>query len=259
MTALLPHAHAFAVRRRGAATTLAAQQMPLPPRASETSVDQSIPHLTEERLLALAVAGRAHRQGEPWRLAQLAWRELAARYLDRVLGWTEAFEFPGHPGVRVPRGEEQDAAQEAFVRAVSMLGNFRGTTLPEFRKALRTCTSNTCMDYCRRTLARERRLAGSINDPLPGEGDDARGRFDAQIGDIEARRESGRAQARDDLSAVAAAIARLDNSNMQAVLRRTVEGATSQQIAEELGLTVANVDQLRRRGLLKLKEMLGDD
>lgn len=233
--------------------------MPSNPNASKAIADHELPHLPEERLLALAVAGRTSRKGESWRVAQLAWRELVARYHDRVLGWTQAFTFPGHPAVRIPRGEEHDAAQEAHLRAVSMLGNFRGASMQRFQAALRTCTHNACMDYCRRALTRERRLAGSIDEPLPGQDTENRGRFDAEIGDIETRRESARASARNDLAEVAAAISRFDNRNMQVVLRRTIEGATSRQIADELELTVANVDQLRRRGLLKLREVLGCD
>ena len=30
--------------------------------------------------------------------ATAAWRELAARYSGLVLGWVEAFQFPGQPG-----------------------------------------------------------------------------------------------------------------------------------------------------------------
>ena len=39
----------------------------------------------------------------------------------------------------------------------------------------------------------------------------------------------------------------------------TLAGYDSKAIAAELGLTVNNVDQLRRRGLAKLKELLTDD
>jgi hypothetical protein len=172
--------------------SLAYRNMPPSSLRRPTAEEREIRLLNDERLLALVVAGRKSRNGEPWRLAGLAWRELAARYADRVLGWVQTFEFPGQPGVRVPATNEADAAQEAYERAVAMLGNFRGISLNEFRAALRTCTMNTCMDHSRRILARERHQAGSVDESIVGDDGSERGRFDAEIGTIEERREVGR-------------------------------------------------------------------
>ena len=113
-----------------------------------------------------------------------------------------AFRFPGHPDVRIAPDEYDDAAQECFIRVVKMLGNFRGVSLGEFLGALRTCVTNTCMDYCRRRLTRERGIAGSIDEPSPAIDDDAYGRFDAAIGEIAERRRAHDAAARDDLAAL---------------------------------------------------------
>lgn len=229
-------------------------------RISRTTTSaHELPLLREDRLLELVVTGRNDRKGAEWEVARAAWRELVARYSGLVLGWVEAFEFPGQPGVRIPVGHEEDATQEAFERAVAMLGNFRGVSLYEFRAALRTCTKNTCMDHCRRVLARARHQAGSIDETLVEEEGGDRGRFDAAIGRIEERREGSRSDARDDLDVIARLIASMENTDMQVVLRRTMERAPSKEIAIELGLTVANVDQLRRRGIQKLKEAMQDD
>ncbi|MGI8556697.1 MAG: RNA polymerase sigma factor [Solirubrobacteraceae bacterium] len=215
--------------------------------------------LNEQQLLHLVVVGRETRTGAAWELACAAWRELAARYSGLVLGWVAAFEFPEQPGVRIPAGSEEDAAQEAFERAVAMLGNFRGVSLNEFRAALRTCTKNACMDHCRRVLARARHQAGSINETVIGEEGADRGRFDSEIGRIEERREGVRSGAREDLDVIARTIDAIGNADMQTVLRRTMERAPSMEIAAELSLTISNVDQLRRRGIQKLKEALQDD
>lgn len=227
------------------------------PRSTPST--HELPLLREDQLLELVVAGRATRTGAEWELACAAWRELASRYSDLVLGWVESFEFPGHPGVRVPAGSEDDAAQEAFERAVKMLGTFRGVALKQFEHALRTCTMNTCMDHCRRVLARERHQAGSIDETIVPDDGGERGRFDADIGRIEERREDARESAREDLGVIARAIDAMDNPDMQTVLRRTMERASSKEIAAETGLTVSNVDQLRRRGIQRLKEALQDD
>jgi RNA polymerase sigma factor (sigma-70 family) len=231
--------------------------MPRPPRP--TTGAHELTSLDEERLLHLVVVGREIRTGEEWELARAAWRELAARYSGLVLSWVAAFEFPEQPGVRIPSGNEDDAAQEAFERAVAMLGNFRGVSLNEFRAALRTCTKNTCMDHCRRVLARGRHQAGSIDETIIGEEGKDHGRFDADIGRIEERREDARSGAREDLDVIARTIDAMDNTGMQVVLRRTMERASSKEIAAELSLTISNVDQLRRRGIQKLKEALDDD
>ena len=214
---------------------------------------------SDEQLLAFVVAGREARRGEAWDLATAAWRHLAARHHDRVRGLVVAFRFPGHPDVRIAPDEYDDAAQECFIRVVKMLGNFRGVSLGEFLGALRTCVSNTCMDYCRRRLTRERGLAGSIDEPSPATDDDAYGRFDAAIGEIAERTQAQHTAARDELAALEDAISRLDNEQMREVLRRKMTGYSSAEIGDELGLTVANVDQLCSRGVRKLREVMSDD
>ena len=170
---------------------------------------------SDEELVALVVAGRETRRGESWDLAVEAWRHLAARQHDRVRGLVVAFRFPSHPDVRIGPDEYDDATQECFIRVVKMLGNFRGVSLGEFLGALRTCVANTCMDYCRRRLARERGIAGSIDEPSPAIDDAAYGRFDVAIGELAERRQAQDAAARDDLAALEDAISRLDNEHMR--------------------------------------------
>lgn len=216
--------------------------------------ERELHRLSDERLLALVVTGRSKRRGPQWETAKRAWRHLAARNRDRVRGLVVSFRFPGRD-VRISPDEYDDATQESFIRAVKMLETFRGATLPEFLAALRTCVTNTSMDFCRRRLTRERGLAGSIEEPAPVASDDEPGRFDAALGEIAATREVERAAARDDLVVLADALQRLDNKDAREVLRRKMTGSTSREIAAELGLTVANVDQLCSRGVRQLKEV----
>ena len=102
-------------------------------------IAQNLHGLSDEQLLQLVVAGRAKRRGKEWDTATQAWRHLAARHYDRLRGLVVAFRFPGTPDVRIGADDYDDATQECFIRAVKMLGNFRGTTLGEFLGALRTC------------------------------------------------------------------------------------------------------------------------
>jgi len=110
-----------------------------------------------------------------------------------------AFEFPGTPGVRIDPNEYDDAAQECFIRVVKMVGSFRGVGLGEFLGALRTRVANTCMDYCRRRLTRERGIAGNIEEPVGD--DEGLGRFDSALSEIAERNKEARVGARDELAA----------------------------------------------------------
>ena len=60
------------------------------------------------------------------------------------------------------------------------------------------------------------------------------------------------------LDAVARAIDDLPNDNMKAVLRLSLEGYASKEIAERLGLSAANVDQLRLRAIRKITPGLSE-
>jgi RNA polymerase sigma factor (sigma-70 family) len=222
------------------------------------AIAQNLHGLSDEQLLQLVVAGRAERRGKEWDTATRAWRQLAARHYDRLRGLVVAFRFPGTSDVRIGADDYDDATQECFIRAVKMLGNFRGTTLGEFLGALRTCVKNTCMDFCRRRLTRERGIAGSTDEPAPGADDETLGRFDAALGKIASRQDADHVAARDALAELSAGIKELENEEMREVLRRKMSGCSSREIADELELTVANVDQLGSRGVRKLKEVISD-
>jgi len=222
------------------------------------AIDQNMHGLPDEQLLRLVVAGRAKRRGKEWDTATQAWRHLAARHHDRLRGLVIAFRFPGAPDVRIEADDYEDATQECFIRAVKMLGNFRGTTRGEFLAALRTCVTNTCMDFCRRRLTRERGIAGSIDEPAPGADDETLGRFDAALGEVASRHDADHTAARDLLAALDAGIRELENEQMREVMRRKMSGYPSREIADQLDLTVANVDQLCSRGVRRLKEVVRD-
>ena len=217
-------------------------------------------HLSEEQLVALVVAGRGRREPDRRARAQNAWHALVARNFDRVAGLVTAFRFPGHESVTVPPADHEDATQEAFIRALAMFAGWRGEELGQFRKALRTCVKNTCMDHCRRTMTREKGLAGSLEETLPsGGGEDPRGRFDAELAKIADRRHALQTAGRDDLAMLAWRIDQLANEKSQDVIRLTLEGFTSREIAERLDESVDNVDQLRSRGIRELRRIPDDD
>jgi RNA polymerase sigma factor (sigma-70 family) len=215
--------------------------------------------LPDQELLARVLNGRDNRQVVVQREAERAWEALASRFYPRVRGWVEAFRFPGHADVRIAIDDYDDATQECFIRAGKMVKNLRGTTIGEFVGALRGCVTNTCMDFCRRTLARERRLAGSIDETLVGAEDESVGKFDARLGAIAARKEEQNEASRDELAALAAAIDELSNPQMREVLRKRMVGTPSQEIADGLEISIANENQLFSRGVRKLREVMSDE
>jgi RNA polymerase sigma factor (sigma-70 family) len=217
--------------------------------------------LGDDELVRLVVRARDSADPIHKEAGTAAWKALVARELDRVRGLVELFRFPGQPNVRVDPSDYDDATQAALERLlVPLLRSFRGTTDMEFRAALVTCVRFSCMDFCRQRLRVDRGLAGSVDERLPEAGGEEAGRFDRELGELSRRIEEGRFDARLGLQAVAAAIGALPNENMRSVLRLTSEGYSSGEIAGRLGLSPANVDQLRSRGYRKLQETLsGDD
>lgn len=229
-------------------------------QARDSHRNRDFARADDAELVRLVARARDSQDPSDKNAGTAAWKTLVARELDRVLGLVVTFRFPGEPGVRVDPADYDDATQAALERClVPLLRSFHGTTPGEFRAALITCTRFACMDFCRGQLRRERGLAGSLDEQVPtGEGD-AVGRFDRDMAELGSRIEEARFDARLGLEAVAAAIESFPNENMRAVLRLTSEGYSSAEIAERLGLGVANVDQLRSRGYRRLEETLRND
>jgi len=159
--------------------------------------------------------------------------------------------------VRIPRDEVEDVTQLAIIRLGGIMENFEGAVLPQFRAFAMTCAANTCMDWSRREMKREMGIAGSVDEEVAGE-EDAFGRFDADLARVAASladREEEMLEAQD---AIAGALPLVPSEDQRAVLQMTLEGVPAGEIAAHLDTTLDNVYQLRRRGLQKLKEVLGD-
>lgn len=206
---------------------------------------------SDEQLLALVVVGRGGSDPEAAATARRAWQELVVRDIDRVRGIVAAWRLPGHD-VRVDQQERDDAVQYAYLRLVKMLPTFRGDAMGQYRAAMATCVDYACRDYCRSKMRREMGIGGSLDERLPGADADGPGRFDRVIAALSEHGEDERAEGRMALDAIARAIDELPNENMKAVLRLSLEGFASKEIAERLDLTPANVDQLRSRALRRL-------
>lgn len=225
------------------------------------SVTPPDPHelrrLSEDQLLALVVAHRTSEDAGSKETARLAWNELVERDIDRVASLVRTWKLPGKD-VRVAQQDRDDAAQHAFYRLLKMLSNFRGEVVPQYRAAMGTCVDWACREFCRSEMRHEMGLGGSLDERLNGDEGEIGGRFDPVVADISEQVEQERENGRAALDAVTRAIAGLPNENMKAVLRLTMEGYQSKEIAQRLDLQVANVDQLRSRALRRLTPELKD-
>ncbi len=202
------------------------------------------------------VFARARDEGDRSR-GTAAWELLVVSSHDRVRAVVKAFRFPGHPSVTIPRDEVDDVTQDALLRVLRKL-TLRGSSIGEFRAAVVTVARFQCQDHCRAAMSRDKLLAGSIEETYAG--DEAPvSRFDAALGRLAGARREREEAARDELDLLRELLPKLTSDDQRAVLRMTMEGYNSRETAEKLGLTPANVDQLRKRGIDNLRRMLGDD
>ena len=209
----------------------------------------------DDELLALVHAARADTDPTARETARRAWNELIERDVDRVRALVSVWRLPGRD-VRVAPQDRDDAIQYAFYRLLNMLGNFKGSVLPQYRAAMATCVDFACRDFCRGEVRHEMGLGGSLDDQLANEGGEGIGRFDDVVGEQSARTQADQEAGREGLDALGHALKALPSESMRSVVSLTIEGRPSGDIAERLGLSVANVDQLRSRGLRRLRPAL---
>lgn len=216
--------------------------------------------LNQDELLRMVVILRDSLERAKTKRARKAWEMLIALDIDRVRGIVATFRFPGQ-NVRVGPSQIEDVVHDAYERLVRMLRNFRGDSEGEYRAAMRTCVNYACMDHCRKEMALEQGIRGSLDEMVGDEGD-VRGRFEREIAALERMRigdEEAHDRALERQGKVDDAIEQLDG-NQRIVLEMTRDRRTTDQIAERLGISHANVYKIRERALAALREILdGDD
>src|SRR3712207_2042647 len=91
------------------------------------------------------------------------WAEIAVRNLDRIRGLVATFRFsPSRQAI--PDYDQGEVVSLAWERVQDMGENFRGSSIGELRNAVSTAVWHAAMDWGRKRIARERRIAGSLDE-----------------------------------------------------------------------------------------------
>jgi DNA-directed RNA polymerase specialized sigma24 family protein len=183
--------------------------------------------------------------------AQRWWRELVELNFDRVRSMVDVWGRGG----RLSADERDEATQLALVKLWrNMVHSFHGGTMGEWVNATRSLVDYACLDVQRKHARRSGREA-SLDEQRAGDEGDVSSVFDKQLGDLareRQRRGDERSEARDFVDW---ALPRIKNERRRVVLERTLDGAPADVIAAELDVEMANLYQLRRRGLDDLGEL----
>jgi RNA polymerase sigma factor (sigma-70 family) len=200
---------------------------------------------------------RRARERRDDRAAVDLWEQLVLRHYDLMrtkIAWLSTrgdFRWLG-------RDEVDDVAQEAYFRAMTMALRFARDSIGQLRAALIQTATHTARDYQRRLDVRNRNVAGSLDETRGYDDGGEYNPWDAETAGA-ADWTGEQALGRIGAQRVIDAIEKIPNENQRSVIKLTWAGFSSKEIAARLDISVENVDQLRRRGLIKLKELLDDD
>ena len=149
-----------------------------------------------------------------------------------------------------------DIVQQALLRAVQNLGQYRGQTDAELTAWLRRILTNTLVDAVRGLEGAKRQVGLECS-------------LEAALAQSSARLESllqgnpaspsEEVARHHQLVELSAALARLPEDQRQALELHYLQGCTVAVVAEHMGRTERSVAGLIRRGLQKLRELLADE
>jgi RNA polymerase sigma factor (sigma-70 family) len=234
--------------------------MPLTDNDLLTVPEGRFASLKRDDLLRIVVLCRASDDPEEQRRARTAWEMLVALDRDRIVTLVKLFRVKGHDA-RVGPADVEDVAHAAWDRMCDVLRNFEGSVVPQYEAAMRTCVDYACRDHCRIDMRADMRSGGSLDETVETD-DGNRGRFDSAIGKHERERILFQEQierANERREAVRDAIEAMEDERKRDVLLMTWDKVPDIEIAERLETSVDNVYQLRRRGLIIVREMLEGD
>ena len=235
--------------------------MPLTDNDLLTVPEGRFASMKRDDLLRIVVLCRTSDDPEEQRRARTAWSMLVALDRDRIVTLVRLFRVMGHEA-RVARHEVDDVAHACWERMVKMLPNFKGTVIPQFEAAMRTCVDFACRDHCRIDMRDDMRSGGSLDEEIETSDGASRGRFDSTLAKTERERiqfEQQMERFAEQEDRAREAIESIENERKREVLLMTWEGASTAEIADRLDTSEDNVYQLRLRALKIARKKLEDD
>lgn len=214
----------------------------LPPADVPSSPTNAPTDDVSERALRRFVRARGSQDGDAM---TAAWEQFVLAELPRIRGLVATFRNAALPGGRIPTNDHDVVVTNVFLRLRDQL-QLEGESIGEARACVRHAVSWACLDYVRQHVREDRRRGGSI---------DAHGERDAASrGPTRTVEPATAAELVPDQALgadVTAALASVDGNKREVVVL-SLAGYDADEIATRLGLTRANVYQLRRRGYAQL-------
>jgi len=216
---------------------------------SRRSVSDPYRQIPTEKLLRRVADARA---AGDWTTARGEWEACIARARERVVNVVDRY-------VRkrwIPEADHEDVVQEALVRGSrALVKNLETLTEPTFFAAMITCAHRQCQDDGRKVL-RRRKHEKSLDEPAGWSEEEPMPRYwREEARDAQRSYERGAGQ-RDLQHTLDDAIARVKNERWRKLLTLQRLGVEDAQIAEELGISIANVHTSRHRAFKELRGLI---
>jgi len=201
---------------------------------------------------ALRAFLRARRAGDE-AVMRDAWKRLLASEWSAIRFFVARQRSDALPGGRLSEEDRDELTQAVVERLLEKL-HFRGDSIGELRAFLRTAAEFTFKDHVRRYVAEDQHRAGSLDEPADGDrgpGTTWRAELDAAGRTIDALEQGElRRIYQEGLAAV--------DEDKREVVELMLAGWSAAEVAERVGISVDNVYQRNRRGLLQLRGFLKD-
>ncbi len=201
----------------------------------------------DEELLRRFVAARDAGDAEE---ARRWWTELVELNHDRVRDFVDIWGRKG----RLSDDERQEATQRALVKLwQNMVHSFEGHTMGEWVNSTRSLVDFACKDVQRQAARRSSRER-SLDEPRVDQEGAVSSALDHALGEIALERQTRESERAEASGFLAWALPQIDERR-RIVVERTLDGIPAEAIAAELGVTMVNLYQLRRRGLKDLARL----
>lgn len=149
----------------------------------------------------------------------------------------------------VSEDDIQDVTSLALMRVAKFLYVMQGTSIGEFRAAVKKCVQWAVADHVRG----DQRVQSVPVDP--GSFTGALSPEEQQYGELVGLAANNRAEDRAEFKERLETIKLLEPRAADVISLRLIEGRRSKEVAEILGITPANVDQILLRSVKKLREL----